>query len=52
MTMIAEMIRFAERRLERLQQQRSETIDLEVASNLDAEIVEVQSALTKLRSLL
>jgi hypothetical protein len=50
--MIQEMIRFAEKRLERLNQQRADAIDLEVATKLDSQIAEIENALVKLRSLL
>lgn len=49
--MIEEMIRFAEKRLERLNQQLSEAIDLEQAAKIETAIAETQDALTKLRSL-
>jgi hypothetical protein len=48
--MIKELIRFAETRLARLNQQRSETIDLTLAERLDADIADVEAALAKLRA--
>ena len=48
--MIKELIRFAEMRLARLNQQRSETIDLALAEKLDADIADVENALAKLRA--
>jgi hypothetical protein len=49
--MIHELIRFAEMRLARLNQQRSEAIDFALAARLDADIADVEDALTKLRAL-
>ncbi len=49
--MIEEMIRFAEKRLERLNQQLSEAIDLEQAARIEAAIAETKNAIAKLRSL-
>jgi len=49
--MIQEMIRFAERRIERLNQQLSEAIDLTQAAKIEADIAEARDAIAKLRSL-